>query len=89
MLDVITHDFLHIIKKQALNGRAVIRSQNPIFKQPEAINICLDLFSERGFRVVLDVFKEKVPSHVDLQTGKITCEVRARQGAGNLVARCV
>jgi adenylate kinase len=74
VIKIFEKDFLHIISRQALAGRAIIRSQNPIFRQPAAVNMLLDVLSERGFSVVLDVLRESVPSQIDLQTGKIINE---------------
>ncbi len=39
---------MHIIRRQALSGRAIIRSQNAIFSEHGAIDMALDLLSERG-----------------------------------------
>lgn len=71
VIAVITNEFLHIIRRQALSGRAIIRSQNDIFSEPLAIDMALDLLSERGYSITLDYNKVLVPSSVNLQTGEI------------------
>lgn len=42
-------------------GRAIIRSQNQVFAQAQALDIALDVLSERGFVVVLDYQKQRYP----------------------------
>lgn len=61
MLGVLNVEFLHIVKRQALAGQAVIRTNNPLLENPIALNMVLDVLSERGFRVVLDVVRAQVP----------------------------
>jgi adenylate kinase len=65
VLDVIQSEFSHILRRQSLTGVAIIRSQNPLLENPIALNMCLDVLTERGFTVVLDVVKVQVPSHLD------------------------
>ena len=73
VITVITNEFLHIIRRQALSGRAIIRSDNALFaNEPSAIDMALDLLSERGYTTTLDYNKIQTPARVDLQTGKIS-----------------
>ena len=47
-MSVIQKEFLYIIRRQALSGKAIIRSVNPIFSEPLALDMALDVLSERG-----------------------------------------
>ena len=66
VLQVIKSEFIHILQRQALSGVAIIRSENPVFKEnPLAVNILMDVLTERGFQVILDYERKLVPSRVD------------------------
>ncbi len=67
--DVLTSEFMSILSRQALSGAAVIRSRNAVFESPVAVNMALDVLTERGFTVVLDVQRTSIPTFVD--NGKI------------------
>ena len=41
--------FMPIITRHALSGRAHVNSEDPIFNEPLAIPMLIDLFSERGY----------------------------------------
>ena len=73
-LEAVSHliqkEMMHIIARQALSGEAIIRSKSALLASPTAINMTLDILTERGFTVVLDVQKTVVPSHVD-SAGKV------------------
>lgn len=64
VLQLIEQDFVAIIQRQSLAGKAIIRSMSPIFEDKQAIHMILDVLSERGYFVTLDVQKVSVPSHV-------------------------
>ena len=55
-VDLIKSEFIHILQQQSLAGRAIIRSANPLLtEEPSALPLILDILSERGFFVHLDV----------------------------------
>ncbi len=66
---ILKDEFLEIIHRQALSGKAIIRSENPVFRQAGALAMALDLLSERGFTVVLDVQKRRLPVQVEQPSG--------------------
>ena len=76
VLAVAEEEFMKIIKRQALAGYAIIRSQNKVFHNPKAVTMLLDLLSERGFIVALDILKQSTPVRFDLKTGAIESEVK-------------
>lgn len=71
MVELIRTKFLPIIKRHALSGRAHVNSEDPIFEDPMAISMLIDIFSERGFHAVVDKHIREVPERVDLATGQI------------------
>jgi adenylate kinase len=71
VIGVIQMDFMHILRRQGNAGKAIIRSSSPLFAESGAIDMALDLLSERGFTAVLDVQKVYHPYRFDLSTGLI------------------
>uniref|UniRef100_A0A6A7G8R6 Adenylate kinase n=1 Tax=Hirondellea gigas TaxID=1518452 RepID=A0A6A7G8R6_9CRUS len=65
VINHLLNDFFGIIRLQALSGKAIIRSENPVFEEPEALNMALDLFTERGYTAVLDFHKRRHPQRID------------------------
>jgi len=76
IVDLIGHKFMPIITRHALSGRAHVNSEHPIFNEPLAIPMLIDLFSERGYHAVVDKHMQEVPERVDLATGEITCRAK-------------
>jgi adenylate kinase len=54
-----------------LSGRAQVNTEDPLFNNPLALWMLIDIFSERGFHAVVDKHIQEVPHRVDLQTGEI------------------
>lgn len=71
MVELIRMKFIPIITRHALSGRAHVNSEDPIFDDPLAISMLIDIFSERGFHAVVDKHIHEVPDRVDLATGQI------------------
>ena len=42
-----------------------MRSENPIFEEANAIQMVLDILSDRGFYAVSDVYESQVPFRID------------------------
>ena len=74
---VVKHEFMPIVERQAIAGAALIRSSNPVFTNPMAINMALDVLSERGFSVSADTKVTEVPEYVD-PFGKVTTTTTTR-----------
>lgn len=73
IVDLVSSKFMPIIIRHALSGRASVNSEDPIFNEPLAIPMLIDLFSERGYHAVVDKQIQEVPERFDLQTGEIKC----------------
>jgi adenylate kinase len=77
VVELIRSKFMPIIERHALSGRAHVNSEDPIFNEPLAIPMLIDIFSERGFHAVVDKHIQEVPERFDLTTGKIECRPKA------------
>ncbi|HUG70220.1 MAG TPA: nucleoside monophosphate kinase [Pirellulaceae bacterium] len=70
-VEIIQTKFIPIITRHALSGRAHVNSEDPLFEDPLAIAMLIDIFSERGFHAVVDKHIREVPERIDLATGQI------------------
>ncbi len=68
--------FLPIILRHAIAGHAVINSEDPIFENPLALAMVIDIFSERGFRAIANINRTEIPVRFNLETGEITCAMK-------------
>ena len=71
VVDFIQGKMMPIIKRYAVSGRATINTEEPLFVDPVAIAILIDIFSERGFRATVDIHRQEIPERFDLATGMI------------------
>jgi adenylate kinase len=77
IVDLVSSKFMPIITRHALSGRAHLNSDDPIFSEPLAIPMLIDIFSERGFHAVVDKTIQQIPERVDLKTGEIRFRTNA------------
>ena len=77
IVDLVSSKFMPIIKRHALSGRAHVNSEDPIFDEPLAIPMLIDLFSERGYHASVDKQIQEVPERIDLKTGEIKCRSKS------------
>lgn len=68
---VIQKTFMPIITRHALSGRATVNSEDPIFFEPLALSMLIDIFSERGFHATIDKTIREIAERIDLKTGEI------------------
>jgi adenylate kinase len=73
IVELVSTKFRPIITRHALSGRANVNSEDPIFNEPLAIPMLIDLFSERGYHAVVDKQIQEMPERFDLETGEIKC----------------
>lgn len=76
-VEIIKTKFLPIISRHALSGRAIVNSEDPLFDDPLALYMLIDIFSERGFHAVVDKRIQEIPERVDLTTGKICLRIKS------------
>lgn len=67
----ISEKFMPIIIRHAISGKAIVNSEDPLFGDPLALKILLDIFSERGYHTSIDIRKKNLPKRVDFKTGEI------------------
>ncbi len=77
IVDLVSTKFMPIITRHALSGRAHVNSTDPIFSEPLAIPMLIDIFSERGYHAVVDKTIQQIPERVDLTTGEIKFRTNA------------
>ncbi|MEM0927172.1 MAG: nucleoside monophosphate kinase, partial [Planctomycetota bacterium] len=65
-----------IILRHAISGRATISSEDSILDDPLALQMLIDIFSERGYHAVIDLRRREVPETVDLRSGEIRCRTQ-------------
>lgn len=73
VIEFIEQKMMPIIRRHALSGRADINSEDPLFDDPKALVVLIDVFSERGYHPTVDLHRVEVPDRVDLKTGEIHC----------------
>lgn len=73
VIEFIEQKMMPIIRRHALSGRANINSEDPLFDDPKALVVLIDVFSERGYHPTVDLHRVEIPDRVDLKTGEIHC----------------
>ena len=69
----IEEKMMPIVMRHAISGRASVNTGDPLFEDPVALAMLIDIFSERGFHASVDVQRIEVPDRIDLQTGQVHC----------------
>jgi adenylate kinase len=72
VVQFIQDKMMPVIKRYAVTGRATVNTEEPLFHDPVAVAILIDVYSERGFQAMVDIHRVEIPEKVDLQTGIIT-----------------
>jgi len=73
VIGFIEQKMMPIIQTHAISGWADINSEDPLFENPVALAILIDVFSERGFQASVDIRHVEIPDRFDLKTGEIHC----------------
>ena len=63
--------FIPIVVRHAIPGMAIVNSEDPLFDEPLALAMVIDIFAERGYQAVVNINLADVPKRIDLQTGEI------------------
>jgi adenylate kinase len=74
VVEFIEAKMMPIVVRHAVSGVANINSEDVLFQDPVALAMLIDVFSERGFHVTVDVTRVCVPVRIDLQSGRIFSE---------------
>lgn len=74
VIKLIDAEVLPVLKQSSLAGAAEYRTQTTLLtQQPHAVDIMIDVLSDRGFSVAHTLEERLVPQRIDLQSGEITC----------------
>ncbi len=73
VIRLIEERFIPIVIRHAIPGMAIVNSEDPLFDNPMALAMVIDIFSERGYRAVVNINRAEIPQSVDLTNGRITC----------------
>lgn len=76
VVDLIQSDFIPIVERHAISGSAMINSESPIFHDPTALAMFIDIFSERGYHAIVDIHRIEVPESFDPETFKIQTRIK-------------
>jgi adenylate kinase len=74
VIEFIEAKIMPIVVRHAISGVANINSEDLLFEDPFALAMLIDVLSERGFHVTVDVTRVCVPVRIDLQSGEIFSE---------------
>jgi adenylate kinase len=74
VIEFIEAKMMPIVVRHAMSGVANINSEEVFFQDPIALAMLIDVFSERGFHVTVDITRVCAPVRVDLENGKIFSE---------------
>jgi adenylate kinase len=73
VVKVVEVKMIPIVRTHAISGHARINSEDELFDDPLALRIMIDVFSERGFHVTIDIHRMDVPERINPDTWEITC----------------
>jgi adenylate kinase len=65
-----------VIVRHALAGRCLAKTDSALFEDPTAVDMVLDVLSERGYHAIYQELPTPVPQSFDPQTGTIACRDR-------------
>ncbi|MEM7455933.1 MAG: nucleoside monophosphate kinase [Planctomycetota bacterium] len=71
VIQLIEDKFMPIIVRHAMSGRASVNSEAEILNNPQALHMLIDVFTERGFKTMVDKRVHETPESFDLKTGEI------------------
>jgi adenylate kinase len=71
VIDLIEQKMMPIVLCHAISGRAYVSTEDPVFEDPLALAMLIDVFSERGYYAAIDIRQEEIPERFDVATGQI------------------
>ena len=76
VVELIEAKLVPIVLRHAISGRATVSTEDELLDNPLALQMLIDIFSERGYHAVIDIRRREIPQRFDLQTGQISCRVQ-------------
>ena len=74
VIDKINSKFMPIVTRYAITGQTIVNSGDVLFEDSLALAMLIDVFSERGYRALVDVNRIDMPKRIDPETHEIVCE---------------
>lgn len=72
IVTLLADEFVPVLGRHAFAGRATVRCQNPLFDDAMAVDMVIDVLSERGFQVTYHLEHSAIPERVEAATGRIS-----------------
>jgi adenylate kinase len=76
VVGLIETKLLPIVHAHAMSGHAQINSEEALLDDPVALRLMIDVLSERGFHVTVDLHRVDVPERVNPETWQIVCRTK-------------
>jgi len=77
VVKIIREDWTERLYRGVMGGQVLVRSEDPVWNEEHAVNMAIDIMSERGFRIVCDTQLDRIPDRIE--EGKIICKVEERR----------
>ena len=68
---LIEKKFMPIVRKHAISGKAYINSEDTFLENPQVLAMIIDIFSDRGYHIVIDIRRYEIPTRMDKETFEI------------------
>lgn len=73
---LIESKLMPVVHAHAMSGHAQINSEETLLDDPVALRMVIDVLSERGYHVTVDVHRVDVPARVNPDTWEIICRTK-------------
>jgi adenylate kinase len=76
VVQLVEQKMIPIVRAHAISGHARINREDEVLDDPLALRIMIDIFSERGYHVSVDVHRMDVPERINPDTWEIICRTK-------------
>jgi adenylate kinase len=76
IVELIQSTLMPVVIRHAMSGQAHVNIESDLFEEGYALDMFIDVFSERGYHADVDVHHIEVPEHVDPVTYQIKTRVK-------------
>ena len=76
VIRLIERKIMPVVVRHAISGIAVFNTENALMKDPVALAMLIDIFSERGYHAVIDLHRVEVPERICPRTRRIRCRTK-------------
>lgn len=71
VVGLIEEKFMPIVRKHAISGKAYINSESSLLENHQVLAMIIDIFSDRGYHIVIDIRRYDVPKRINPETWEI------------------